>query len=206
MKQLLFFLLLLASCSKGPKRSPEQMQQYIQQLQQQYSTDSVQTVSVDTSSLNAIVATFEARFMKKNGLFYPKSLKFQFERLDKGNHIIVSGQDCSLVYTIVGTPSTTDNSAKFTAYTDFDQWFSGEEIQRVPCVVYFKEDVYQVTMGNRSFYAEVPPISAASPDTVYKVKKGDTPTSIARKYNVNITCLSKSVNLQVGEQIKIKCQ
>ena len=207
MKLILFvFTLLLLGCSK-PQRSPEEMQRYIEQLQQSYSPDSVQTVSIDSSiKSSAIVATFNAKFMKKNQLFYPKELRFEFERLIKGNHITVSGQDCSIVYTIVGTPMTTDNSAKFTAYTDFDQWFSGEEIQRVPCAVYFKEDVYQVTMGNRNFYAEVPPISAASPDTVYRVKKGDTPTSIARKYNVSITCLSKSVNLQVGEQIKIKCQ
>lgn len=211
MRYIVFFFLLsitACQCSKAPQRTPEELQQYIQQVRARQAgpkTDSVQTIQVTQDSTPpSRTIRFATEFFKEKGVFYRKHLEFEWA--PDNNLLTVRGQSCDLVYKVTGSQKGTENKVTFSAYTEFQQWFSTAAIQRVNVTIYAIGDGYQVALNNLMFYTTMPPISAASPLVTYKVKKGDTATSIARQKGVQITCLSKTVNLRVGETIKIRCE
>lgn len=209
----IFLALLLVACNRGPKMTPEEVRAKADSIRNVYGTSKA-TADTVTATPSTSRFEFKTQYMKDtDGRFYNRPLTYIFQTpLEKGSAITVVGGSCDLTYAVTGEVHKTDNAVSFTAFTEFNQWFSSSEIQRVKVTVYFKgEEISQIKVNGRNYYAEMPEISPSSPASVivYKVLPKDTPSGIARKKSVSVDCVLKALNgkqLQAGQTLKIECR
>lgn len=208
MKYLLLLLLILIQsciCNKSTPSSPEDLKAYADSLRaSQNPVDTVPTIVMEETVTTGHTQT---HFFTENGsTFYKRDLSFTFPAsFEKGATFTVQGSNCEIRYEVITEPVITDSYVKFSAYTDYAQWFSSSAIQRAIVIVSYKDgEVTKIKLNGRTFFVEVPAPSNTS--YTYEVRPGDTAHEIARKKGVRVSCLSKTVNLRAGEKIVIKCE